>query len=207
MALKTKVKVSNITNLSDARYCSGMGVDLLGFPVSSGTLDDDLKLLKDISSWVSGPLLVMDLTPDPSPEGEGNLFSGELVSIISDYNVSFIEVHVSILESLYLKESPLIVRMEFEEWPQWKNKLHNSAHSIEYILLTSSANAIPSRKLLEEISEEFDVLLGSGIDEDTIGEILKLPIKGIALTGGHEEKPGMKEYSSLADVLEKLEID
>ncbi len=31
MALKTIVKVGNITNLSDARYCAVMGVDMLGF--------------------------------------------------------------------------------------------------------------------------------------------------------------------------------
>ena len=29
MPLKTFVKVGNITNLSDARYCAGMGVDML----------------------------------------------------------------------------------------------------------------------------------------------------------------------------------
>jgi phosphoribosylanthranilate isomerase len=31
MPLKTFVKVGCITNLSDARYCAGMGVDMLGF--------------------------------------------------------------------------------------------------------------------------------------------------------------------------------
>jgi phosphoribosylanthranilate isomerase len=35
MALKCFVKVGNVTNLSDARYCAGMGVDLLGFPVDA----------------------------------------------------------------------------------------------------------------------------------------------------------------------------
>ena len=32
--LKTLVKVSGIENLSDARYCAGMGVEFLGFPLA-----------------------------------------------------------------------------------------------------------------------------------------------------------------------------
>ena len=36
MPLKTIVKVGSITNLSDARYCAGMGVEMLGFNVVAG---------------------------------------------------------------------------------------------------------------------------------------------------------------------------
>ena len=31
MGLKTLVKVSEVNNLSDARYCAGMGVEMIGF--------------------------------------------------------------------------------------------------------------------------------------------------------------------------------
>lgn len=33
MALKTFVKISGVNNLSDARYCAGMGVNQLGFNI------------------------------------------------------------------------------------------------------------------------------------------------------------------------------
>ncbi|MFT7424854.1 MAG: phosphoribosylanthranilate isomerase, partial [Algoriphagus sp.] len=36
MALRTFVKINGITNLTDARYCSGMYVDLLGFTFEEG---------------------------------------------------------------------------------------------------------------------------------------------------------------------------
>ena len=46
--LKTQVKVSSITNLSDARYCAGMGVDLLGFPIQEISLEKFTEILKQI---------------------------------------------------------------------------------------------------------------------------------------------------------------
>jgi phosphoribosylanthranilate isomerase len=49
MALKTKVKAGNITNLSDARYCAGMGVDWLGFPADVVNPDT----FKEITNWVT----------------------------------------------------------------------------------------------------------------------------------------------------------
>ncbi|MFM1835376.1 MAG: hypothetical protein RJA04_63, partial [Bacteroidota bacterium] len=48
--LKTLVKVSAITNLSDARYCAGMGVDLLGFPLGKISIDQ----FTEIRNWLAG---------------------------------------------------------------------------------------------------------------------------------------------------------
>ena len=68
MALKTFVKVGNITNLSDARYCAGMGVDQIGFNIdpanSSYTEQDDLD---SIRAWVSGVEIIAEgqLPDDP----------------------------------------------------------------------------------------------------------------------------------------------
>ncbi len=59
MALKLKVKVGGITNLSEARYCAGMGCDYLGFPVGGQGLS--VEEFKDIAGWVSGPTLVLEL--------------------------------------------------------------------------------------------------------------------------------------------------
>ena len=37
--LKTLIKVSNINNLSDARYCAGMGVEMLGFSMDELSIE------------------------------------------------------------------------------------------------------------------------------------------------------------------------
>ena len=59
--LKTKVKVSKVTNLSEARYCAGMGVDFLSFPVSSV----DPKTYQEITGWVAGPLFGVEIDSNP----------------------------------------------------------------------------------------------------------------------------------------------
>src|SRR5688572_15531110 len=62
MPLKTLVKVGNITNLSDARYCAGMGVDMLGFRVIEGQENFVApKLFQEIRGWVAGPKVVAEL--------------------------------------------------------------------------------------------------------------------------------------------------
>ena len=60
--LSTKVILLNVTNLSDARYAAGMGVDYIGFsinPVSNNyvTAGD----VETITNWLSGVSLIGDI--------------------------------------------------------------------------------------------------------------------------------------------------
>ncbi|WP_373398249.1 hypothetical protein V8V91_00290 [Algoriphagus halophilus] len=55
MALRTFVKISGITNLSDARYCAGMYVNLIGFSLEEGTEKFvNPAQYKEITGWLSG---------------------------------------------------------------------------------------------------------------------------------------------------------
>jgi len=59
MSLKTKVKISQVTNLSDARYCAGMGVHYLGFNFVAGhEFYVQPEHFMEIRSWITGPELV-----------------------------------------------------------------------------------------------------------------------------------------------------
>ena len=51
--LKTKVYVSDINNLSDARYCAGMMVDFLGFNIDKIGIDE----FREITSWIEGEIV------------------------------------------------------------------------------------------------------------------------------------------------------
>ena len=62
MPLKTFVKVGCITNLSDARYCAGMGVDMLGFrAVESQENYIKPSQFQEIRGWIAGPLVVAEV--------------------------------------------------------------------------------------------------------------------------------------------------
>src|SRR6187402_255425 len=98
MSLKTKVKVGNITNLSDARYCAGMGASWLGFPMKEvdGSLLSPEKFM-DITGWVSGPEFVLEAE-------EINL--QQLYTVIQRYPAQYIQIEVSQLEFFDLSLIP-----------------------------------------------------------------------------------------------------
>ena len=55
MSLKYFVHVSSISNLSDARYCSGMMVDSLGYNLDENSNNIlSIDSVKEISQWVNG---------------------------------------------------------------------------------------------------------------------------------------------------------
>ena len=59
MSLKCFVKVGSINNLSDARYCSGMNVDHVGFLMEENNINSiDITNLREISNWISGVKIV-----------------------------------------------------------------------------------------------------------------------------------------------------
>ena len=69
MALSTIVLVNQISNLSDARYCAGMGVEMLGFSVEENTASYITpEAFKEISGWVAGVKLVGEVEEMPAEE-------------------------------------------------------------------------------------------------------------------------------------------
>ncbi len=79
MALAARVKVSGIKDLSNARYCAGMGVYMLGFDVAEITATQ----LHEIRNWLSGVLIVVE-THQQDKE--------HLAHIFKDYQPDFIHV-------------------------------------------------------------------------------------------------------------------
>ena len=52
--LRTKVKISAVTNLSDARYCAGMGVEWIGFSMDTVPAEK----YGEIRGWLAGVQVV-----------------------------------------------------------------------------------------------------------------------------------------------------
>ncbi len=195
MALKTKVKVGRITNLSDARYCAGMGVDLLGFPIGSAH-GIDAKKYKEITDWVSGPSFVVEWPTETIDNMD---------EVISSYNADFIEISVRQLQFVGTSTKPLIIKLALEEWNRYRNELLNNKSRIAYLVLIRSESSATTTFPWNEM-KEFSVLLSFTDFNYSIDELLELPIEGIALTGSEEVKPGLKEYTQLSEILERLEV-
>lgn len=191
MPLKTFVKVGNISNLSDARYCAGMGVDLLGFRTVEGNSTYMAPaLFQEIRGWFSGPSIVAELYGLSEPSA--------VASIVQQYAPDYLEVGIAELSYLPTDISiPLIVKLDNEN----SSVVNRWASKIAFILLPESV-ATPIQ--IQEFEFPVVVELES---KDHLSQLEGQAIKGIALNGTPELRPGFKDYSVLADVLEQLEVE
>lgn len=205
MALKTFVKIGGITNLSDARYCSGMYVNLLGFSVEQ-TSDKYISpaQFSEITGWLSGLEYVGEFETSNADEA--------LETLKSYPGISWVE-HQNLDTLLNLKNSgfTLIYKKDIAEVRDHVEEVSETLSEGEIIYHLTSDNETLSNEDLEvinQLSERCEIILGAGISSENVLDLLtQITFKGIALTGGNEIKPGLKDFDELADILEKIEIE
>lgn len=188
MPLKTSVKVGNISNLSDARYCSGMGVDLLGFTVIEGHehyISSDL--FREIRGWISGPKIIAEIY--------GVRSFSEIEAVIENYTPDYLEMN----DSEYgifgpAINLPCIISTE----PQHLSGIRLNGKNGYFLLTEAALPAIKSAFLQSAL-----VKINSPLN--LLEMLQKYRIAGIAISGSPEIRPGYKDYNALADILELLE--
>lgn len=201
MALKTFVKISNISNLSDTRYCAGMMVDILGFNIDATTDDfvsaDDFA---EITDWVTGVQFA------------GEFHSAgldEIADALKKYPVDLVEIaSIDLVEQVQLLGKKVIFRLDVnstEELESMKSNLSYLDELVSYVVLHSN-----DESLFDEIDAQIGyyngnttLLKGFGITPSP--QLSKYP--GLELTATEEERPGFKDYGQIMDVLECIEED
>ncbi len=206
MALKTLVKISNVSNLSDARYCAGMGVTMLGFSMDAdapGYVDP--KTFDEIRSWVAGVQIVGETTAT-DPE--------RIEQLLDTYQPDLLQVdEAALLPYLGTFDKPLILRADLSQMTldQLNTLFQMGAAGAEYVLLESPSPLHfddDLKQVLQRLASRYPILLGAGISAETVNTLVaQMPVRGIALTGETEERPGSKEFGELMDILEALDED
>ncbi|MCF0058821.1 hypothetical protein [Dyadobacter sp. CY356] len=204
--LTRTVKISNVTNLSDARYCAGMGVEMLGFSIDQDSPNYiSPKKFEEICSWLAGVQLVAE-TSQTDPE--------LLIKALADYPVHYVQVESPGLLTYLQSELslPLILRVSVDTYDTSDiySILSRYGDSVAYFLLESDANTPVTEEwihVLSEISKEYPILIGFGLDDEiTVNKLTEtFPEIGIALRGSEEIRPGYKDFGSMMDILEALE--
>jgi phosphoribosylanthranilate isomerase len=192
MALKTSVKVGRISNLSDARYCSGMGVHWLGFRVHENDPDYiNPELFQEIRGWFSGPGVIAEIYGITSEEvlkkAEGN------------YQPDYLELSLKEISLIPSSSLPVLLAINGDEVATVEKLSHDIQSRIKFLIVPDTL--LPNDFV--ELSKSYSLLLK--ISDRFKIEFLSLPISGIAMEGSAEDKPGIKDYALLADVLEALE--
>ncbi len=205
MALSTFVKIGGITNLSDARYCSGMYVDLLGFSLE----EDSLKFVSptqfsEITGWIAGTELVGEFETDDFQTIQAKLEKYPNITWIEHTRLApLLSLQALGLKPIYKADIQEIIHIE----PELAAKL--KTHGV-LLHLTSNHKKLQENELetVKKISGEIDVILSAGLTQYNVKELIQdLHLKGIALEGGEEIKPGLKDFDELAEILEVLEVE
>ena len=208
MALSTFVKVSGISNLSDARYCAGMGVHVLGFALEKEHSQHiDPEKYTAITEWLAGVEFAAEFDTY-SPEA--------IAEALPSYSrIKYLQTsqpqHVAALADLSL---PLIVRLDAyqhrEDVVALADVMRDCRDRAKFFLIENTASS-PRTDLLNDVlhlAKQYPILLGFGLQPDRISSTVEeFSLAGIALRGGEEVRPGYRNFDELADVLEALEVE
>lgn len=204
MSLKTVVKINRITNLTDARYCSGMHVDLLGFCLESSSPNHiSSNQFQEITGWIAGIAYAAEFSQSTA---------AEIIAILPSYSdISYIESeHLDTLLALKDLGLGLIYKVSIEQLlllPELK-KLLNGQEITLHLTSSQETITIEHHTLIEKLSSFSKVLIGFGVQADSASQLSVLPgVYGLALDGGDEIKPGLRDFDQLADILESLELE
>jgi len=208
--LKTKIKASQITNLTDARYFAARGVEWLGFNLDSGTENFiHPQNIKAIKEWLEGPMIVGEF---------GMQDSSEINAAFDFLDLDAVQVGMfADTSSLELKDATLIKEIVIEnetDYYELRSTLESESANVDIFLLNYSKNNISWASLaskqnaLKELCDRFKIILSIDFNLDQLTDILEaVKIHGLSLKGGEEEKVGFKSYDELDEILDALEIE
>jgi len=191
MQYKKEVYVSRITNLSDARYAAGMMVDYVGFSLDGsmeGAIDE--TLFAAITGWIEGINIIGEFE---------NLDLASINVLQAKYKLHGISIPYS--RSVEFKEwtdSLVIVRVNEQE-------LDSLAIPSNWLVQVESSGNLNISMLAQHKNAQQFIITGD-VDQELLNQIADSEIRAVVLKGEEEERPGYKDYDSLADTLEYLEV-
>lgn len=193
MQLKTKVIVTGVTNLHDARYCAGMGVEHIAFPIDP-KLGNHISepTFKEITGWLSGTELGVEIS-DASDLQLDSFDAKFYLTANTELIEKFPQVKFILLVKSALEAQSLL--------PKYKDK-------VEFFILDwENADLETSLSQIDAYTQHYAIYIGFGVTPENVESIIsKLKPEGIALKGGGEIKVGLNDFEGLADVLEAIEV-
>lgn len=212
--LKTKIKAGGITNLTDARYFAAREVTWLGFDLSPGSENyiDTAQMLA-IKEWVDGVEIVGEFGLESADDilaatRELDLDAVQLSMIASDETARTLAEQIPVIKE--------IVPEYHHSDDDLKEYFKASPENVAYFLLNLEKNGFTWQDLqagspftleaVQAICAQFPVLLALNFKPREVSEILhQLPVQGLHLKGGDEEKVGFKSFDDLDEILDLLD--
>lgn len=198
-----KIKLGNITNLSDARFAAAAGIEYMGFCFDTNNVNyiPPVKA-KQIIDWTSGCFVVAEF---------GNQSIHEIIAITEMLNIDIVEINNHLMPADLVEiDKPIIKKIDIS----LLNKETLTAEIALYLtkvdafhLFTSHENSSITEEQLKEICANHKIIWGLNTSSKTIKAIIaSYQPYALNITGGDEEKTGVKDFDELNNILEVLGI-
>ena len=210
--LKTRIKASQVTNLTDARYFSAWEVNWLGFNFEAGTTNYITPTtMKAIRDWVEGPRIVGEF---------GMMVPENLAEVVDFFALDVIQVgHFVELDALIELRNVTIIKEIVIDLDSKKDSLVTLLNTftphVEAFILDFEKNKITWTFLknhtywtvywLKKLCQDYNIILSLDVNKSNVLEILEaIRPYGLNVVGGDEEKVGLKSFEELDDIFEIL---
>ena len=207
--------IRGINNLSDARYCAGMGADKLTFvldPALPGHLDP--KTVKELAGWIAGVELIGEFDQLSAPEINAMAAECALDAVLlRSFRTTDELAEIAPPVYMELGYDTISAQPQAATEPiDWSlqaifNQALPTAVAGWVVELPASVSR-ETRDVLHTIAQQRPLWLGPGLLPETAHELAsELPLAGLCFPSGDEVKPGLRDFDQLEAVFEALEID
>jgi phosphoribosylanthranilate isomerase len=214
--LKTKIHAAQITNLTDARYFAAREVEWLTFNFTEGT-DGFIEPMRAraMFEWVEGVKIVGEFSR-ATTAAEVNFYA-------ESWQLQGIQVGRSMpTEEIWaIKAASILYKINLEAFTNpdiLRGVMKPLSDIVEAFVVDFTASDMDWESLkspksmieiadLRELCSEFKIILNIDFSPETLPDILALPIYGLSMKGGDEERVGVKSFEDLEEILEQLEIE
>lgn len=211
--LRTKVKASSVTNLTDARYFAAWETEWLGFNLNTGSeYYIQPNTMKAIKEWVDSVKVVGEFDLQ---EAEEILAAADMLELDAVQVGTFSSQET--LRALYEQEVPVIKEVVVQDTGEFgaiTAQLQAQEVWVSHFLFDFQKNGITWPDLLKDglpelkdIAQTYPILVAMDVSAEQLETMLEeLPINGISVRGGAEEKVGYKSFDELDDLFEAIEV-
>ena len=198
-----KIKLGNITNLSDARFAAAAGIEYMGFCFDTNNSNYIAPVkAKQIIDWTSGCFVVAEF---------GNQTINEIMAITEILNIDIVEINNNLLSTnLSEIDKPIIKKLDISLYNTESLSTEIASFSTKvdaFHFFASNENISIEEVSLKEICANNKIIWGLNTSSKTIKNIIETyhPY-ALNIVGGNEEKTGVKDFEELNDILEVLGI-
>jgi phosphoribosylanthranilate isomerase len=190
--------IRGINNLSDARYCAGMGADKLTFvldPALPGHLD--AKAMKELAGWVAGVELIGEFDQLSAPDINALAAECALDAVLlRSYRTE---------EELAEIAPPVYLELQASELTDGLGALPMAPVGF---VVELPAGAPATSGHWAALAARQPLWLGPGLHPERARELAAgLPLAGLSFPSGDEVKPGLRDFDQLEAVFEALEVE